>query len=176
LETGDPDHFGEHDLPFRLQSAVLQRLRIEERHERRARRSRSIALATVAACVAGAALAVSLVLSAGNGAKQVALEGPPSIHAFARLTPQPWGTQVDLRASGQKIGQVVTVDVRTTGGSWWKVGTYRTVSGTIHVTMGCALKMTSIAGVGIRSHTGRLVLYGDVVRHHKKSPATPHPT
>jgi Putative zinc-finger len=177
LEAGDPDHFGEHELPFRLQSAVLQRLRVEERHERRARRSRIIALSAVAATVAGVALAVSLVLSAGNGAKQVDLQGPSNVHAFARLTPQPWGTQVDLRASGQKIGQVVTVDVSTTSGTWWQVGTYRTVGGTIHVTMGCALKMTSITGVGVRSHTGRLVLYGDVVRHHKqKSPTTSHHT
>jgi len=49
-------------------------------------------------------------------------------------------------------------------------------SGTVHVTMGCALQMSSIAGVGIRSHTGRLLLYGDVVHHKKGSPAASNPT
>jgi hypothetical protein len=169
LVAGDPDHFGEHELPFRLQSAVLQQLRAEQRHERRARRTRTIALSGVAACVVAAALAVSLVLTAGNGAKQVALEGPPNVHAFVRLTPKPWGTQVDLQESGQKVGQIVTVAMHTTSGSWWSAGTYRTVGGTVHVTMGCALTITSITGVGVRSHTGRLLLYGDVVRHKTSS-------
>jgi hypothetical protein len=106
----------------------------------------------------------------------VALEGPAYVHAFARLTPEPWGTQVDLRESGQKVGQSVTVFMRTTSDTWWEAGTYRTVSGTVHVTMGCALQMSSIAGVGIRSHTGRLLLYGDVVHHKKGSPAASNPT
>ena len=176
LVNGDPDHFGEHELPFRLQSAVLQQLRVEERHEHRSRRSRSIVLSAAAAAVVGIALTVSLLLSAGTGAKQVALEGAPNVHSFAKLTPEPWGTQVDLRESGQKIGQIVTVEMRTTSGTWWQAGTYRTASGTVHVTMGCALKLTSISGVGVRSHAGRLVLYGDVVRHHQKSDGSGRPT
>jgi hypothetical protein len=133
-------------------------------------------LSTAAAGVVGIALAVSLLLSAGTGAKQVALEGASNVHAFARLTPEPWGTQVDLRESGQKIGQVVIVDMRTTSGTWWQAGTYRTVSGTLHVTMGCALKLSSISGVGVRSHAGRLVLYGDVVRHHQRHTGDRRPT
>ncbi len=36
LGTADPDRFNEHELPFRLQTAVLDRLRAEERRERRA--------------------------------------------------------------------------------------------------------------------------------------------
>ena len=176
LAAGDPDHFGEHELPFRLQSAVLQQLRSEEKQERRARRTRSFALGGVAACVAAGVLAVSLVLSAGTGAKQVALEGAAYVHAFARLTPEPWGTQIDLRESGQKVGEVVTVFMRTTSDTWWQAGTYRTASGTVHVTLGCALQMSSITGVGIRSHTGRLLLYGDVVHHRKGTPVASTPT
>ena len=175
LAAGDPDHFGEHELPFRLQSAVLQELRSEEKRERRARRTRSVALAGAAACVAAGVLAVSLVLSTGTGAKEVALEGPAYVHAFARLTPESWGTEIDLRESGQKVGQVVTVFMHTTSNTWWQAGTYRTVSGTVHVTMGCALQMSSITGVGIRSHTGRLLLSGDVVHHKKGTPGAVDP-
>ena len=44
LGTADPDRFNEHELPFRLQTAVLERLRAEERRERRARLSRTVLL------------------------------------------------------------------------------------------------------------------------------------
>jgi hypothetical protein len=165
LPAADPDRFDEHELPFRLQTAVLDRLREEERHERRTRRARVAVTSAAAAALAAVVLVLALLLSAGNGTRTVALEGPSHVHATARLTPESWGTSVELRESGQRPNQVLSVSMHTVSGSWWQIGTYRTVGGAVHVTMPCVLKMSKIAGVAVRDRHGHVVLYGDLGGH-----------
>ncbi len=162
LGAADPDHFNERELPFGLQTAVLDRLRAEERRERRAHRARYLVGSAAAAVVAAVALAVTLAWPSAPVTKTLALAGPSSVHATARLTAEPWGTEMDLRESGQPAGEVLTVSVRTVTGSWWSTGTYRTVGSSVRVTMACALHLSSIQGVWIRDHTGHTVMHGYV--------------
>jgi hypothetical protein len=145
LGTADPDHFNRPELPFELQTAVLDRLRAEERRERRGRRSRFV---------------VTLAWPSGPMTTTAALAGLPGVHATARLTAEPWGTALDLRESGQQSGEVLSVYVRTESGSWWPMGTYRTVGSSVRVTMACALTMSKIRSVWIRQGSGRTILHG----------------
>ena len=154
LGTADPDRFNEHELPFRLQTAVLDRLRAEERRERRAHRSRYVVASAAAAVRGGRGPDGDPGLALGPGDDDVALVGSPTVHATARLTAEPWGTAMDLRESGQPSGEVLSVFVRTVSGSWWQTGTYRTVGSSVRVTMACALKMSKIKSVWIRQSSG----------------------
>jgi len=160
LDAADPDHFNENELPFTLQTAVLDRLRAEERAERRGRRSRYVVGSVAAAVVAAAVLALTLAWPSGPVTRTVALEGLPAVHATARLTSEPWGTAMDLHESGEPQGEVLSVSVRTGSGSWWQTGTYRTVGSSLRVTMACALKMSRIRSVWVRDHMGHVVMYG----------------
>ncbi len=160
LGTADPDRFNEHELPFRLQTAVLDRLRAEERRERRGRRSRFIVVSAAAAVLVALVLVVTLAWPSGPMTTTVALVGLPKVHATARLTAEPWGTAMELRESGQPSGEVLSVYVRTVSGSWWPMGTYRTVGSSVRVTMACALKMSKIGSVWIRQGSGQTVMHG----------------
>ncbi|HLM96198.1 MAG TPA: hypothetical protein VK283_07770 [Acidimicrobiales bacterium] len=160
LGAADPDHFNDNELPFALQTAVLDRLRGEERAERRAQRSRYVVGSVAAALVAATVLALTLAWPSGPVTKTVALHGLPEVHATARLTAEPWGTAMELHESGQPPGEVLTVSVRTVSGSWWQTGTYRTAGDSLRVTMACALKMSKITGVWVRNDTGRVVMHG----------------
>jgi hypothetical protein len=160
LGTADPDRFTEHELPFTLQSAVLERLRAEERRERRAHRSRYVVGSAAAAVLVAIAVVLTLVWPSGPMTTTVALVGPPTVHATARLTAEPWGTAMDLRESGQPSGEVLTVSVRTVSGSWWQTGTYRTEGTSDRVDMACALKMSKIKSVWVREASGHTVLHG----------------
>jgi hypothetical protein len=160
LGAADPDHFNDRELPFALQSTVLERLRAEERRERRTQRARYVLGSAAAAVVAAVVLVVTLVGSTSPGTRTFALRGLPTVHATASLTPESWGTSLDLRESGQPVGTVLTVAVRTPSGSWWPMGTYRTSGTTVHVTMACALGLSDITGVWVRDHTGHVVLHG----------------
>jgi hypothetical protein len=164
LGTADPDRLTEHELPFRLQSAVLDRLRAEERRERRLHRRRYVVVSAAAAIVVAFVLVLTLAWPSGPMTTTVALVGLPKVHATARLTAQPWGTAMDLRESGQPSGEVLWVYVRTSSGSWWQTGTYKTVGTSVRVTMACALKMSKITSVWIRQSTGKVVLHGYIYR------------
>jgi anti-sigma factor RsiW len=159
LGAADPDHFNERELPFGLHTAVLDRLRAEERRERRTHRARYMVTAAAAA-VAAVVLALTLAWPSGTVTKTLALEGAHSVHATARLTAEPWGTAMELRESGQPAGEVLSVAVRTVSGSWWQTGTYRTIGSSVRISMACALPLSSIKGVWIRDHAGHTVLHG----------------
>ncbi len=116
LGTADPDHFVDDELPFALQTAVLDRLRGEERAERRAQRSRYVVGSVAAVLVAATVLALTLAWPSGPVTKTVALHGLPPVHATARLTAEPWGTAMELHESGEPPGEVLTVSVRTVSG------------------------------------------------------------
>ena len=160
LGTADPDRFTEHELPFALQSAVLERLRAEERRERRTHRSRYVVGSAAAAVLVAIAVVLTLAWPSGPMTTTVALVGPRTVHATARLTAEPWGTAMDLRESGQPSGEVLTVAVRTVSGSWWQTGTYRTEGTSVRVDMACALKMSKIKSVWVREASGQTVLHG----------------
>ena len=160
LGAADPDHFTEHEVPFGLQTAVLDRLRAEGRRERRAHRARYVVTSAAAAVIAALALAVTLAWPSGPVTRTLALEGSASVHATARLTAQPWGTEMELRETGQPAGELVSVSVRTVSGSWWQTGTYRTAGSSVRVTMACAIQMSSIQSVWIRDHMGHTIVHG----------------
>jgi len=160
LGTADPDRFNEHELPFRLETAVLDRLRAEERRERRTHRSRYIVGSAAAAVLVALVLVLTLAWPSGPMTTTVALVGLPKVHATARLSAESWGTALDLRESGQPPGEVLSVSVRTVSGVWWQMGTYRTVGSSVRVTMACALKMSKIQSVWIRESSGHTVMHG----------------
>jgi hypothetical protein len=164
LPAADPDHFDVHDVPFELQSSVLSRLQADARHDRRLRRSRYV-LGAVAAGVVAAALVVGLTsaTSTPSPGHTVALTGLAGVKASARLSPEPWGTAIHLRETGQPGGQVLTVSMRTTGGSWWAAGTYRTVTGrSVQVDLACGVPLSKITSIWVRDKTGHTVLRGYV--------------
>jgi hypothetical protein len=53
-----------------------------------------------------------------------ALSGPHGAHATIVLTPEKWGTAVNLRTADQPYAGVLTVWMREDNGSWWAAGTY----------------------------------------------------
>jgi predicted anti-sigma-YlaC factor YlaD len=164
LPAADPDHLESHDVPFELQSAVFTRLRADARRHRRVRGTRYLLGGAVAAV-----LAVALVLGlSGPGTTPgaghtVALTGGSGVKASARLTSEAWGTAIHLQETGQPGGEVLTVSMRSTAGSWWAAGTYRTVTGrTVQVDLACGVPWSKIASIWVRDKTGRTVLKGYV--------------
>ncbi len=164
LPAADPDHIGGHDVPFELQTAVFDRLRADVRrhHHRRVGR-------VILGGVAAAAVAVALVLGLSGpmgtprAGYTVALTGGAGVKASARLTSEPWGTAVRLQETGQPGGQVLSVSMRSTSGSWWEAGTYRTVTGrAVEVDLACGVPASRIASIWVRTKTGRAVLSGYV--------------
>ena len=88
-----------------------------------------------------------------------ALSGPGNAHVRVQLASESWGTSIQLIASGQKGGQMLTVSMRTEDGSWWEAGTYTTVSdGRVDVTMGCGLPESTIEAVRITNSNGQQIL------------------
>jgi len=162
LPAADPDHIGGHDVPFELESAVLGRLRADARHDRRARGLRYV-VGGVAAAVVALALVLGLSGSPPRTGYTVALSGTAGVKASARLTAQPWGTAIHLQETGQPGGQVLSVSMRSTGGSWWAAGTYRTVTAhEVQVDLACGVPLSKITTVWVRNKAGHTVLRGYV--------------
>jgi hypothetical protein len=160
LPAADPDHLGGHDVPFELQSAVFARLGADARHDRRTRRTRYVLGGAAAAVVVALALVFGLSSSSTPGTgRTVALTGSAGVTASARLTAEAWGTAIHLKEKGQPGGEVLTVSMRSTSGSWWEAGTYRTVTGrTVEVDLACGVPSSKIAGIWVRDKAGRTVL------------------
>jgi hypothetical protein len=162
LPAADPDHIGGHDVPFELQSAVFERLRTDARHQRHVRGSRYV-LGAVAAAVVALALVFGL---SGTPSKPgtgytVALRGAAGVTASARLTAEVWGTAIHLQEKGQPGDQVLTVSMRSTTGSWWEAGTYRTVTGhAVAVDLACGVPAAKISSIWVRNDAGKTVLRG----------------
>jgi hypothetical protein len=166
LPLADPAHFEEHQMPPRLEEAVLTRLAADARSARRRRNSRTGIGALAAALAAAAAVVVGVALTSSPApSTTLALHGPAGVVASVRLTAEPWGTAVHLAEQGQPGGQVLWVSMRTTAGAWWPTGTYTTVAGrSVDVDMACALERGRITGVWIRDAQGHTVLQGYVER------------
>ncbi|HVC69419.1 MAG TPA: zf-HC2 domain-containing protein [Acidimicrobiales bacterium] len=164
LPAADPSHLGGHEVPFALQGAVFGRLADDARHEKRGRRVRYGLVAAAAASVAAVALVFGLSGSPGGsgpGQSTVALHGSNGVQASAQLTTKPWGTAVHIEESGQRGGQDLSVSMRTSNGSWWAAGTYRTVTGrTVRVDLACAVPASKITEIWVRNRAGQTVLRG----------------
>jgi predicted anti-sigma-YlaC factor YlaD len=164
LPAADPDHLDAPEVPRQLESAVFDRLHAQARRDRRRRAARNV-LGGAAAAVAVAALVFVLLATVGSpgSGRTIALSGRAGVEATAQLKQEPWGTDVRLRETGQTGGQVLTVSMRTTSGSWWAAGTYRTVAGrAVQVDLACAVPPSEIAEIWVRNTAGRSVLHGYV--------------
>jgi hypothetical protein len=164
LPAADPDHLGGHEVPAELQTAVFTRLRADARHDRRSRGVKYALGGAVAACLAAVAVVVGLSGSSNpsnGGQTTVALHGSDGVAASAVLTSKPWGTAVHIQEAGQTGGQDLSVSMRTTDGSWWAAGTYRTVTGhTVQVELACAVPASKITEIWVRNKAGHTVLTG----------------
>jgi len=162
LSRADPDHFEDHQMPARLEGAVLTRLSADARRERRRRRVWVASGAAAGAAAAAVVLVLSLALtSSPTPGHSFALRGSHGASAQVRLTSEPWGTAVHLTERGQGGGQVLWVSMRTTSGNWWAAGTYTTVAGHgATVDMACALPASEITGIWVRDAQGHTVLQG----------------
>jgi len=159
LASADFSNLYEEQMPGSLFGAVLGRLRAEARRERRTRNLRYVLGGTAAA----AAVALGLALSLGGtvpAGRTVALTGGRGVHASLRLTSEAWGTSLHIEESGERGGQVFWVSMRTTSGTWWNAGSYRTVSGrAVQVDLACALGLANIRSLWVRDSTGHVVLH-----------------
>jgi hypothetical protein len=164
LSAAEPDRIDHRsEVPETLRASVLASLGTEAAKQRRSTRIR---FATAAAVVLLALGTVGgLVAGLGGSShhppagRTFALSGPGTAHVTIQLVSETWGTSVQLTASGQKGGQMLTVSMRTEDGSWWEAGTYTTVSdGHVEVTMGCALPESSIEAVRVTNANGQQVL------------------
>lgn len=162
LSAAEPDRI-DHviEVPESLRSSVLESLGTEVARHRRSTRVRFASAAAVVLLALGAAgVAADVLVGSQNAPSHTfSLTGSANVHATAQLTSESWGTSVELRASGQAGGEVLTVSMRTGDGSWWEAGTYQTVAtGSVDVTMGCALPLSSINAVRVTNAQGQQVL------------------
>jgi hypothetical protein len=163
LRLADLAHLGDGaELAIPLESARWERIR-RERHRRRGRAATRWAMAGMAAAaVAAVALVVVSIQQPSNPTKTVALSGTSGVHASVVLTAKAWGTQATFKESGQEAGQVWTVSMETSPGSWWVAGSYRTVgpNGSVQVVLACAVPADRITHIWVKDGSGHTVLHG----------------
>ena len=146
-----------------LESATWERVRWERQRRVRMSATRWAMAGMAAAAVAAIALVVVSVQSSPAPTRTVALRGTPGVQASVVLTSKAWGTQATFKESGQPAGQVWTVSMETSPGSWWVAGSYRTLgSGQVQVTLACAVPADQITHVWVSDGAGHTVLRGYV--------------
>ncbi|HEV3266501.1 MAG TPA: zf-HC2 domain-containing protein [Acidimicrobiales bacterium] len=147
-----------------LESARWERVRWERKRRVRMTATRWAMAGMAAAAVAAIALVVVSVQQSPAPTKTVALRGTPGVQASVVLTAKAWGTQATFEESGQKAGQVWTVTMETSPGSWWVAGSYRTLGsdGQVQVTLSCAVPADQITHVWVNDGAGHTVLRGYV--------------
>jgi hypothetical protein len=136
LETAEPESSAEPlagaPRPERAYSAApLERALFEvARQRRRSRLMRAVA-AAAALVIAAAVVTGGQLLGGGDGG-----EGPSpltaaasdlrtGVHGAAELTPEPWGTRVELRLAGVRPGQRCLLVARSAGGRSEVAATWR---------------------------------------------------
>lgn len=148
-------------VPPLLLDRVLSNLHSAGVLQRRRRKVRVAALAGVGA------VAASLILvgvfnarpAAAPIQRTVALRGASTVSASAVLIDESWGTKVDLHENGLPGGGVYTVSMKTSSGTWWTAGTYRSVAGQpVDATMACAVSLKKITGIRVLNGAGVTVL------------------
>jgi anti-sigma factor RsiW len=152
------------ELAIPLESARWEHLR-GERHRRMGRTAaRWVMAGMAAAAVAAIALVVVSIQQPSTPTKTVALSGTSGVQASVTLASKAWGTQATFQESGQKAGQVWTVSMETSPGSWWVAGSYRTVGphGSVQVVLACAVPASRITHIWVSDGSGHMVLHGYV--------------
>lgn len=147
-------------IPSRLQESVLHRLGTEARRDRRRSHRRVGVVATVAAGIAAAAVAVILVGSPPPTGRVVSLSGAPGTAATITLVRSSSGSVVTLREHGQPVGRDFVVTIQSNSGTWWQAGSYHTSSPTVRAQLTCAVEPYEITRVWVRDSTGATVLSG----------------
>ncbi|MGH9097666.1 MAG: anti-sigma factor family protein [Acidimicrobiales bacterium] len=162
VDVGHLDDGMEPAIP--LESATWERVRWERRRRVRMSTTRWAMAGMAAAAVAAIALVVVSIQSPPAPTKTVALRGTPGVQASVVLTSKASGTQAIFKESGQKAGQVWTVSMETSPGSWWVAGSYRTLSsdGQVEVTLSCGVPADQITHVWVSDGAGHTVLRGYV--------------
>jgi anti-sigma factor RsiW len=161
----DPAHLDDVTEPaIPLESARWERVRWERHRRVRMTATRWAMAGMAAAAVAAIALVVVSIPGAPAPTRTVALNGAPGVHASVVLTSKAWGTQATFEESGQKAGQVWTVSMETSPGSWWVAGSYRTLGsdGQVQVMLSCAVPADQITHVWVSDGAGHTVLRGYV--------------
>jgi hypothetical protein len=162
LSTVQPDLVDEVvAVPDTLRVAVLGTLETEVARHRRSTRMKFVGIAAALVLVVGASVVTADAISASHrapGGPTFALVGNGSATGTVQLTAESWGTSVELRESGEPGGQVLTMSMRADDGSWWVAGSFLSVSGTVDVTMSCAVPVADIDGVRVTNASGRQVL------------------
>ena len=165
LKLADIDHLDSAaELAIPIESARWEQLRVQ-RQRRVGRMTRTWAVAGVAAAaVVAIALGAVALHHPASPNRIVALSGTSGVHATVVLTPKAWGTQATFDEAGQRAGQVLTVSMETTSGTWWVAGSYRTPgsNGRLQVTLSCAVPATQITHVWVSDDAGHTVLHGYV--------------
>jgi hypothetical protein len=149
-------------VPESLKKAVLGSLETEVARHRRSARMRFTGIAAAIVLVVGASVVTAEVVSASHrapGGPTFALVGTGGASGTVQLTAEPWGTSVQLRASGEPEGQVLTLSMRADDGSWWVAGSYLGVTDSeLNVTMSCPVPVADIDGVRVTDSSGKQVL------------------
>jgi hypothetical protein len=162
LAAADPERVDQVlEIPESLRSAVLGSLGTEVARQRRSTHMRFAAAAAVVLLAVGGAIiaTISVVGTQHSPAHTFALSGPDGARATALLTAESWGTSVELKASGEHPGEILTVSMRADDGSWWVAGTYASADGgSIDVTMSCAVPVAEIDAVRVTNATNKEVL------------------
>jgi anti-sigma factor RsiW len=163
LKLADIDHLDSAaELAIPIESARWEQLRVQ-RQRRVGRVTRTWAAAGIAAAaVVAVALGAVALHHPASPNRTVALTGTSGVHASVVLTAKAWGTQATFDEAGQRAGQVLTVSMETTPGTWWVAGSYRTSgsSGRLQVTLSCAVPATQITHIWVSDDAGHTVLRG----------------
>jgi len=162
MEGADPDRIDPAAVPLPLEQAVLGFLHGAERRMLVTKRRRHVLVgAAAAACLV--LLGLGLSAAGGSSGTALRLSGNGAVSAGAVLSAESWGTSVRLTETDPRATTMLTVWMRTAGGSWWEAGTYRVSRGrSVDVTMACAVPTPQITGLWIRNPEGRTVLQGYV--------------
>jgi len=148
-------------VPPALTERVLGALHDDAVASRRRRRVRAgAALAAAGAIAASLAILVALGAPASpRGTHTEVLSGPGAARATAVLATRSWGTAITFSERGLPAGGVYDVAMRTTTGSWWTAGSYRTVAGrTVQAQMSCYVQLSRITGIRVTNAAGTAVL------------------
>jgi len=148
-------------VPPQLFDRVLGDLHRAGVMQRRRRRVSVSALAGAGAVAASLILVGVVIAHPATSPVQrtVALRGATTVRANAVLIDESWGTRVDLHENGLPGGDVYTVTMKTSSGTWWTAGTYRSVAGEpVNATMACAVSLKKITGIRVLNGAGKTVL------------------
>lgn len=157
----DRDELSGTSVPPALTERVLGALHDDAVADRRRRRVRAGAvLAAVGAIAASLVLLVTLGAPAGtSGTHTQVLSGPSTATATAVLATRQWGTAITFSEHGLPAGGVYSVAMRTSTGSWWTAGSYRTVAGhAVTAQMSCYVQLSRITGIRVTDAAGSTVL------------------